>query len=80
MRPAGTLLVLDSFCFPKDLQVEVSRMWKARTKIVPVIIKASGTIKKGLVQNLQVLPGHRSAIELQKVTLMSTAHIIHKVL
>jgi len=51
-----------------------------RTKIVPVIIGALRTIKKGLDKNLQLLPGHPSATELQKITLMSTAHIIHKVL
>jgi hypothetical protein len=64
----------------KDLEIEVSRMWKVRTKIVPVIIGALGTIKVGLDQNLQLLPGHLSAIELQKIALMSTAHIIRKVL
>ena len=53
-------------------------MWKVRTNIVPVIIGALGTIKKGLDQNLPLLPGHLLAIELQKVTLMSTAHIIVK--
>jgi len=64
----------------KDLEIEVGRMWKVRTKIVPVVIGALGTIKKGLDQNLQLLPGHPSATELQKVTLMSTAHIICKML
>jgi len=64
----------------KDLEIEVSRMWKVRTKIVPVIIGALGKIKKGLGQDLQLLPSHLSAIELQKITLMSTAHTIRKVL
>jgi len=63
-----------------DLEIEVSRMWKVRTKIVPIIIAALGTIKKGLDRNLQLLPGHPSATELQQITLMGTAHIIHKVL
>jgi len=54
-------------------------MWKVRTKIVPVIIVALGTIKKGSVHNLQLLPGHPSAIELH-IALMSAAHIICKVL
>ena len=54
---------------------------KVRTNIVPVIIGALGKIKKGLDQNIRFLPGHPSAIELQKVTLMSTAqHIICEVL
>jgi hypothetical protein len=51
----------------KQVEIDVSRMWKVRTKIVPVIIGALGTTKKGLDKNLQVLPGHPSAIELQKI-------------
>jgi hypothetical protein len=45
----------------KDLEFEVSRVWKLRTEIVPVIAGALGTIKKGLDQNLQLSPGHPSA-------------------
>jgi len=55
-------------------------MWKVRTKTVPLITGALETIKKGLGQNLQLFPGHPLATELQKITLMSTAHIIHKML
>jgi hypothetical protein len=51
-------------------------MWKLRTKIVPVTTGAVGTAKNGLDQNLQLLPGHPSAIQLQKITLMSTSHIL----
>jgi hypothetical protein len=49
---------------------------KVKTRIVPVTIEALRTIKKGLDKNLQLLHGHPSAIELQKFTLMSTAHSI----
>jgi len=31
----------------KDLEIEVSMVWKVTTKTVPVIIGALGTIKKG---------------------------------
>jgi hypothetical protein len=55
-------------------------MWKVKTKIVPIVIGALGTIKKGLEQDLQLFLGHPSAIELQKITLLITAHIILKVL
>jgi len=48
--------------------------------VVPVIIGALGTIKKGLDQNLWLLPAHQSAINQQIVTLISIALIIHKVL
>ena len=54
-------------------------MSKVRTKTVPVIIGALETIKNGSVQSVRLLPGHQSATELQKATLMSTAHIIRKV-
>jgi len=64
----------------QDLWIEVSRMWKGRIQIGPVIIGALGTITKGLDQNLQLLPGHLSALELQKITLMRPAHIIRNVL
>ena len=63
----------------KDLEIEDSGMWKVRTKIVPVVIGALGTMKKGLGRNLQLLPGHPASLQLQ-ITLMSTAHSICKVL
>jgi hypothetical protein len=60
----------------EDQETECSRKWKVRTKNVPVIIEALGTIKRELDQNLQLLPAHLSATELQKITLMSTTHSI----
>jgi hypothetical protein len=50
-----------------------------KSKFVSVVIGALGTIKKVLDENVHFLPGHPSATELQKVTLMRTVHIIHKV-
>jgi hypothetical protein len=47
--------------------------------VAPVRIGTLGTIKKGLDQDLQLFPGHPSSIELH-ITLMTTAHIIPKVL
>ena len=55
-------------------------MWKVRTKIVSLIIRALGTFKKELDQSFQLLPGQPSALELQKVSLMSTAHVSPEVL
>jgi hypothetical protein len=51
-------------------------MWEVRTKTVSVVIGALGTIKTGLDQNPQLLPGHPSATKPQIVTLMSTIIII----
>ena len=50
------------------------------TTTVPVITEALGTNKKGSDQNLQLLPGHPSAIQLQKITQISTMLVICKVL
>jgi len=61
----------------EDVETEVGRMWKVRTKIVPIII---GATEKGLYPNLQLLPGYPSAIELQKIKLISTPHSVCKVL
>ena len=62
---------------PGDLdQLDV----ESEDKIVPVVIGMLGTIKMQLDQNLQLVPGHPSATELQRITLMSTAHSICKVL
>ena len=55
-------------------------MWKERTKFVPVVTGALGTIKKGLYQNLQLLPGHPLAIQLRKFAPMNGEHILPKVL
>jgi len=56
----------------EDLEIKVSRSWKVRAKTLPVIIAALVTIKEGLDQNLQLLPGSPLAIELQKITLIWT--------
>jgi len=47
-----------------------------RTQIVPVMIGVLGTIKKGLDQNRQLLPGHPSATWLKKITLTNAADIM----
>ena len=47
---------------------------------MPVITGALGTIKMGLDQNLQFLSSHLLAEELQTIALMSSAHVIRKVM
>jgi len=54
-------------------------MWEVRTKTVLDIIGALGTINNGLYKKLQLLPGHPLATGLKKFTIMSTEHVIHKV-
>ena len=64
----------------KDLEIETNRMWGMRTETIPVITGALGAIKKGLETYLGRIPGQLSISELQKITLLGTAHILRRVL
>ena len=64
----------------KDLEIEVSRMWKVKTQIIPVIVGALGMIKKGTQKYLNDIPGNLSLTEIQKIVLNSTAHILRRAL
>ena len=60
----------------KDLEVKVTKMWKLKTKIIPVVIGALGMIKKGTQNFIDQITGKCSLQEMQKVVLTSTAHIL----
>ena len=64
----------------KDLQIEVERMWRLKTTIVPVVVGALGLIKKDTDKHIIKIPGDPSLQEIQKIVLNSTAHILRKVL
>ncbi|CAH1954594.1 unnamed protein product [Acanthoscelides obtectus] len=44
----------------KYTDVEVTRMWNVKTSTTPFIVGALGTIKQGLDQHLQSIPGNTS--------------------
>ena len=50
------------------------------TKMVPVIIGATGTISKTFRKYVSNIPGNREVKELQKTAILGTAHILRKVL
>ena len=60
----------------KDLDIEIAKMWKMKTKTIPVIVWALGMIKKGTQKYVNENPGNLSLAEIQKVVLNSTAHIL----
>jgi len=64
----------------KDLTIEIQRMWNVKTKVIPVIIGATGTISKSLRKYVSNIPGHHEVKELQKTAILGTAHILQKVL
>jgi len=64
----------------KDLTIEIQRMWNVKTKVIPVIIGATGTISKSFRKCVSKIPGKHEVKELQKTAILGTAHILRKVL
>ena len=64
----------------KDLTIEIQRMWKVKTRVIPVIIGAIGTISKSFRKYISNIPGNHEVKELKKTTILGTAHILQKVL
>jgi len=64
----------------KDLTIEKQRMWNVKPKVIPVIIGATGTISKSFRKYVSNIPGKYEVKELQKTAILSTAHILRKVL
>ena len=64
----------------KDLEIEVERMCGLKTTTVPVVMGALGTIKKDMENYTNKIPGNINIHELQKVTLLSTAHLLRRLL
>ena len=50
----------------KDLAIEIQRMWNTKTKMIPVIIGATGTISKSFRKYVSNIPGNHEVKELQK--------------
>jgi len=64
----------------KDLIIEIQRMWNVKTKVVPVITGATGTMSKSLRLYLSNIPGEHEIKELQITAKFGTAHILRKIL
>jgi len=64
----------------KDLTIEIQRMWNVKTKVIPVIIGATGTISKSFRKYMSNIPGNHEFKEIQKTAILGTAHILRKVL
>ena len=64
----------------KDLTLEIQSMWNVKTKAIPVIIGATGTMSKSFRKYVSDIPGKHEVKELQKTAILGTAHILRKVL
>jgi len=64
----------------KDLTTEIQRMWKVKTRVIPVIIGVTGTISKSLRKYISNIPGNHEVKDLKKTAILGTVHILQKVL
>jgi hypothetical protein len=55
-------------------------MWNVKTRVILVVIAATGTISKSFRKHVSDTPGHHDVKELQKTAILGTAHILWKVL
>jgi hypothetical protein len=61
-----------------DLTIEIQCMWNVKTRVIPVIIGATGTISKSFRKCVSTIPGNHEVRELQKTAILGTAHILRK--
>ena len=63
----------------KDLVIEIKSMWNVKTKVIPVIRGATGTISEPFWQYLSNISGKHEIKVLQKTAKLGTAHMVRKV-
>ena len=54
-------------------------MWNTSSNVMPVVIGASGTVRKNYVRDLEWIPGQPSPLQCHKIALLGTAGILRKV-
>jgi hypothetical protein len=64
----------------KDLTIKIQRERKEKTRVIPVIIGATGTISISFRKYVSSIPGNHEVRELEKTAILGTAHILRKVL
>jgi len=55
-------------------------MWNVKTKVIPVIIGATGTSSESFRKYVSNIPGKYEVKELQKTAILGAARILRKVL
>ena len=62
----------------QDLAREIQRIWKSRTKVVPVVLGVLGSVSKKLAGYLEQLGIKNRTRTMQKSALLGSAHILRK--
>jgi hypothetical protein len=64
----------------KDLTTEIHHAWNVKSKVISVVIRATGSISKSLRQYLSNITGKHEIKELQKTAMLGTGHKLREVL
>ena len=59
----------------KDLTTEIQRMWKVKTRVIPVMIGATGTISKSFRKYIRNITGNHEVKGLQKTAILGNSEI-----
>ena len=51
-----------------------------KTEVIPVVVGALGTVKKGMVENVKRVSERANVTETQKIRMLGSARILRKVL
>ena len=54
----------------KDLQIEVERMRQLKASIIPIVVGALGSVKKGTTKHLETIPGKQNLERYKKYYLL----------
>ena len=63
-----------------DLELEIQRIWHMKTIVIPVVVAALGTVKKGMVENIKKVSERATVTEIQNICMLGSAQILRKVL
>jgi len=55
-------------------------VWNVATKVIPVVIREAGTVSNSFRKYPNIMPKEHEFKELQKTSILGTAHTVHNVL
>ena len=55
------------------------RIWHMKTIVIPVVVAALGTVKKGMVENIKKVSERATVTENQNICMLGSAQILRKV-
>ena len=64
----------------KDFKIEIQHMWNVKTKVIPVIIGATGTISKSFRKYVSNIPGNMKSRNSRKQPYWALHTLLRKVL